>query len=281
MTDQPVCVITGPTHGIGRVTAQAMAVRGYRVVLACRNEPLGETMATRLGHHASAVACDLGDPANIERAAGRILEGCDRLDVLVNNAGAMLLDNRRIDALDAMMAVNHLGHFHLTRRLMPLIEATPGCRVVVVASAAHRSARLSLDDPLAVRQPAGGFAAYGRSKLANVLFALALARRLEGTGRTCNALHPGVVYSNFMSAAGGWLALFGPLIRPFVMDEQRGAATTVHVATAPELNEVNGAYFDARIVPSSPASLARDVELQERLWVASEAAVAATSSPSA
>ena len=266
----PVAVITGPTHGIGRETAKALAARGYRLILLCRDVARGEQVVETLHGDSQVIECELSDPASVARAGERILRSADRCDVLINNAGIMTLDREKIGGVDARMAVNHLGHFQLTHLLLPLITGTPASRIVVVASAAHASARMNPDDPLGVRENDGGMKAYARSKLANVLFAFALARRLEATDTVCNALHPGVVYSNLMHTAGGWVKLFSPLIKPFVLDERAGARASVHLACAAEAAQVSGRYHDARGRLCRAAPAATDRNLQERLWCASE-----------
>lgn len=266
----PVCLITGPTHGIGKAAAIALSEQGVQLVLGCRNVGLGESLRDSLPGPAHVMHVDLGEPESVVAFSNEVRGAVDRLDILVNNAGIMTTDGSRIGELDAMMAVNHLGPCLLTRRLLELCLATPGSRIVNVASRAHQRATADISDPLCAKSRLGGMGAYGQSKLANVLFTLALARRLEGTSTTCNALHPGVVGTNIMANAGGWLRLLGPIAKPFMLSESEGAKTLLYLALDDAAAELNGMYLDEKQRVKAPSRLAQNEELQEALWTASE-----------
>ncbi|MBX3246497.1 MAG: SDR family NAD(P)-dependent oxidoreductase [Myxococcales bacterium] len=204
-----------------------------------------------------------------------------KLHVLVNNAG-LVLDARTttVEGFETTFGVNHLGHFLLTQLLLDALKAAADedgeARVVNVSSDAHRWARRGIDwdDPQAEKKYAS-FDVYAKSKLANIYFTRALARRLEGTRVTTNALHPGVVATEFASSEDmGLLTSFGfKLVRPFLKTPAQGAATTIHLASAPELRGVTGDYF-ADSKPKHPMRLAQDDTLAERLWAISEQLVA-------
>ncbi len=269
-----VCVVTGATGGIGRATALGLARRGARIGIVARDPgraeaTLAELRAAAPGSDPALFLADLASLAQVRRVAGEIAAKLPRLDVLVNNAGAIHRERRRtIDGLELTFAVNHLAPFLLTALLREKLGASAPARVVVVASDAHRPARLDLDDLMSERDYSA-FRAYGRSKLANVMFTYALARRLEGTRVTANALHPGVVATGFGRNDPGWLRWGVRIAAPFMLSAEKGARTSLHVAASPELEGVSGRYFaNERPVRSSEASY--DVAAQERLWEASE-----------
>jgi NAD(P)-dependent dehydrogenase (short-subunit alcohol dehydrogenase family) len=272
--DGKVCLVTGATSGIGRETALELARRGATVALVARDGARGEATLAEVARAAAGAPpvlflADLASLGEVRRLAGEVSGRLPRLDVLVNNAGAIHMERKLTpDGHEMTFAVNHLAPFLLTTLLLPRLRASGKARVVNVASEAHRPARLDFEDLMGERDYAG-WKAYGRSKLANVLFTYELARRLDGTGVTTNALHPGVVATGFGRNDPGWLRVAVRLVSPFLIDARKGSATTVHVATAPELEGVTGRYFArSREAASSPASLDRGA--QRRLWEASE-----------
>jgi retinol dehydrogenase-14 len=215
----------------------------------------------------SSLLCDFSSQAAIRALAGEVLSRLDRLDVLVNNAGAVNKTRRlTVDGIERTFAVNHLGYFLLTNLLLDLLKRSAPARVVTVASIGHRRGTLDFADLGFER---GGYAimrAYTRSKLANVLFAGELARRLAGTGVTSNSLHPGSVATNIWSGAPTWAKpLIAILYRPFFISAREGGATIVQLAAAPELEGVTGKYFE-KGVAVAPAPLAQDEALAKRLW---------------
>ena len=273
-------LVTGGTTGIGFVTARALAEKGAAVTIVGRNPQRGEqaARAIRADVPRAEIRFERADLSLLDenrRLARIVAESVNRLDVLVNNAGA-IFSTRRVtaDGLEATFALNHMSYFLLTNLLLNRIRAAEAGRIVVVASIAHRRAELDFDD-LQCERRYSVRTAYSRSKLANVMFAYALARRLEGGPVTVNALHPGLVASRFGSN-NGWL--FRNAVRlgfrlSGAIGVEEGAELNIRLATDPALAGVSGRYFsDGREARSSAASLS--VEDQERLWAASEAIAA-------
>jgi retinol dehydrogenase-14 len=222
----------------------------------------------------SHLLCDFSSQASIRALAAEVLRGFDRLDVLVNNAGGVNKARRlTVDGIEMTFAVNHLGYFLLTNLLRDLIVRSAPARVVTVASIGHRRGTFDFADLGFER---GGYSimrAYMRSKLANVLFAAELARRLAGTGVTSNSLHPGSVATNIWSGAPTWAKpLIQILYRPFFISVEKGGATIVQLAASPELEGITGKYFE-KGAAVAPAPLARDEALAKRLWEVSAAMV--------
>jgi NAD(P)-dependent dehydrogenase (short-subunit alcohol dehydrogenase family) len=265
-------VVTGATSGIGLETAIGLARLGADVALTARDPARGEAALAAVraagpgGRHSLHLA-DLSRQAEVRRLAGS-LAALPRLDVLVNNAGAIHARRKlTADGLEMTFAVNHLAPYLLTRLLAPRLSAAGAARVVTVASEAHRVGRLDLEDLQAERGYAG-MRVYGTSKLCNILFAAALARRLAGSGVTSTSLHPGVIATGFGRNDSGWLNVLVRLARPLLKGPAEGARTSIHCAAHPSLDGVTGRYFkDCREVTPAPA--ARDEALGERLWEAS------------
>jgi NAD(P)-dependent dehydrogenase (short-subunit alcohol dehydrogenase family) len=267
-----VFIVTGANTGIGKETARGIAAEGGTVVMAVRDVGKGEAaradvVATTGNPDVSVMALDLASTRSIRDFAKAFSAKYDRLDVLVNNAGVWTRTKQKtLEGFEIVFGVNHLGTFLLTHELLPLLERTAPSRVVVVSSALHYRGRMVWDDLMFERRPFGGTTAYNQSKLANVLFAKALARRLEGTGVTVNALHPGVVATEltrelpgFVKAIAGW----------FMLTPAQGARTSLHLALSSEVEKASGAYFEkSRERKASAAAL--DVTAQERLWKISE-----------
>jgi NAD(P)-dependent dehydrogenase (short-subunit alcohol dehydrogenase family) len=269
------CVVTGATSGIGRATAVGLAAEGAHVAIVCRSPERGEeTLAeirARTGRaDGEMFLADLSSQAAIRTVAGEILARCPRIDVLVNNAGVAEMRRREtVDGIESTWAVNHLGYFLLTQLLLGRIRESAPARIVNVASDAHRFVR-SLDPD----HPEGDgrfrwWQAYGRSKLANILFTRELAHRLAGTGVTVNAAHPGAVATR-LGQHNAWWAV--PLIRVlglFFKSPEQGAATSLYLARTPELAGVSGRYF-ADCKEHGPTALACDEALAAQLWTSSE-----------
>ncbi len=272
-------VVTGANSGIGFETAATLAGMGARVVVTARNADKGREAAAAIGARAGRdgaaqlVVFDLGDLASVRRGADEILDQVPRLDVLVNNAGVVLTERTEtVDGYEATFAVNHLGPFLLTNLLLDRLRASTPARVVTVASAAHGAARRGMRfDDLQSEHHYRGMGVYGRSKLANILFTLELARRLEGTGVTANSLHPGTVRTGYGADgdARGFLAFGIKVARPFFLSPAKGARTSVFLASSPEVAGVSGQYF-VKCRPTQPRRWARDTEAARRLWQVSE-----------
>lgn len=281
--DKPVpdklVVITGGNAGIGKETAVALAREGFRVIITSRDPSRGASALEEIrGRSASdavdMMALDLAHFESIRRFAADLLAATDRLDVLVDNAGLVLQTRTTTDdGFETTFGVNHLGHFLLTNLLLDGLRANPdGARVVVVSSHAHKMARRGLDfDDLQSERRYRGFAAYSRSKLANVLFTRELARRLEGTSVTANALHPGYVNSRFGRDGDthGAFALGARIGSVFAISPEAGAQTSIYLGASPDVAGITGEYF-FKGRPTATSSAARDDAAARRLWEVSE-----------
>ena len=277
-------MITGATAGIGRATAFALARHGFRLGLVCRSRAKGEALSEALRAEAGAgdvalFVADLGVQIDVRRAADEILAGFPRLDVLLNNAGVFQTRfEETADGIETTLAVNHLAYFLLTDLLRERLVASAPARIVSVASNAHRFARLDLNDLEFRKRPFGAMRVYGTSKLLNVIWNAELARRLEGSGVSANCVHPGGVNTGLGDQNGGVLAQVGGLVKRFLRSPDKGAETSVHLATAPQLVDVSGRYF-ANCRERRPSAAARDAAAQAQLWELSEALVAGSASP--
>lgn len=273
------CVVTGASSGLGKVTATALSSMGAHVVMVCRDPARGEAAQADIvgasrNEKVDLLIADLSSQRQVRRVAADIRDRSDRLDVLVNNAGAMNTARTLTeDGIETTWAVNHLAYFLLTNELAALLRSSTPARVVNVSSRAHVGRRINFDDVQGERGYQG-YRIYGQSKLANVLFTYELARRLDGNGVTANCLHPGVVATGFGHnnrtdlfgrAFGGVLTA----IRPFLLSPERGAETSVYLASSPEVDGVTGKYFvKKKAVASSPESY--DEAAASRLWQLSE-----------
>lgn len=268
-----IALVTGATSGIGTETARGLARVGFRVGLVGRDPERTERTAAEIreavpGASIDGFVADLASQAEIRRLAAEVRASYPRLDVLVNNAGA-IFDRyaTTVDGIERTWALDHLAYLQLSLELLDLLKASAPARIISVASRAHRRGRIAFDDIGHARRYSP-IAAYSQAKLGNVLFSAALARRLSGSGVTSNALHPGVIASGFASGTGGWLGLGWRLIRPFLSSPEDGATTSLHLATSPRVEGVSGLYFErCKAVPSS--ALGRDTALQERVWAVS------------
>lgn len=273
-------LVTGANSGIGLETCVALARGGARVLATSRDPDRGRAAVAEIRDRAHSdavelVALDLGSLDAVRACAADVLARTERLDALVNNAGAVVGTRRETaDGFEMSLGVNHLGPFLLTHLLAPALLAAPAARVVTVASLAHRRADLDLDDLMWERRPYQSMAAYGASKLANILFAGELARRLGPAGVTSTSLHPGTVRSGFARDGDGhWLLRVGVRVAaPLFVDAQRGASTSVHAAASPAMEGVTGVYLSRRRV-ATPSSAARDDALARALWDRSAALV--------
>ena len=269
------CLITGGSDGIGYVAAQELARMGATVVIAGRNNTKTATAAARIigetgNRDVRYLLADLSSQGDVRRLADHVKQQMPRLDVLVNNAGAIFLSNRRsVDGIEMTFALNHLGYFLLTTLLLDLLKDSTPARIVNVSSSSHFSAGNFRLEDLPKSGSNGGYRAYGRSKLCNILFTYELARRLEGSGVTVNALHPGLVRTNIARNNG----LLGRVVNFFIgargVDAVKGAETLNYLATSPEVAGITGKFFvDCRAVPSS--ALSYDAGLASDLWELSE-----------
>lgn len=272
-----VVAITGANAGIGRSTAKALAQNGATVLACGRNTAKldGAIESIRESTGNSRIfpfVADLSSLAQVRQLAASISQKHDRLDVLINNAGIAV--DRRVeteDGFELIFAVNYLAPFVLTNELLPLLKATAPARVVTVSSALHASVKsLDLDD-LQSNLRFKWTTAYNRAKLASIMFSNELARRLEGSGVTSNSLHPGVVDTQFGSDGDlrGFDALLFRVMKWFLPGPEAGAKTSIYVATAPELSQISGCYFE-KCRQTAPSTLALDDALAGQLWKATE-----------
>jgi NAD(P)-dependent dehydrogenase (short-subunit alcohol dehydrogenase family) len=264
-------LVTGATSGIGLEAAVELARRGARVAIVgrdpARTDAARHAIRARSGSDAAShLLCDFSVQAQVRALADAFRARHGRLEILINNAGAVNKARRLTpEGIEATFAVNHLGYFLLTNLLLDLLRTSAPARVVSVASVAHRRGTLDFDD-LGFARGYSIMRAYARSKLANVLFAAELARRLAGTGITSNSVHPGSVATNIWSGAPLWARpIIHFVFRPSFVSAERGARGLVQLAASPELEGVTGEYFEGgRPVP--PAPLAADPALARRLW---------------
>jgi NAD(P)-dependent dehydrogenase (short-subunit alcohol dehydrogenase family) len=263
-------VITGGTSGIGEVAALELAQMGARIVLVGRDKPRAQTTLARLRERGPGLAhtvhyADLTRLAEMKRVAAQIAGAEPRIDVLINNAGAMFAARRVTeDGLERTFALNHMAYFVVTAGLRERLTASAGARIVNTASDAHRGAMLDFDN-LQSEKGFGAMQAYGRSKLCNILFTRELARRLHGTGVTANCLHPGFVATRFGDQSGGLISHMVWLAKYFAIPPTEGAKTVVYLAASPEADGVSGKYFyKCRATTPSPA--AEDDHAASALW---------------
>jgi len=268
------CLITGATSGIGKATALALARMGATLVLVCRDRNRGEQTraairAQSAGAEVDLMLADLASQQEIRRLAGEFLTTGRPLHVLVNNAGVVNTSRSvTVDGIETVFAVNHLAYFLLTHLLLDRLQQSAPARIISVASDAHKFGAMNFDDLQAERRYRT-MRVYGQSKLANILFTYELARRLQGTGVTVNCLHPGAVATGLGTNNGAWAKPIIKLLGLFFRSPERGAATSIYLASSPEVEGTSGKYFvDCRPRRSSPASY--DEASAKRLWEISE-----------
>ena len=275
MTGRTV-LVTGGTGGIGLATAAGLAELGARVGIVGRDPARTKTAAERLrgsGGEVDVFVADLSSQQEVRRLAKEVLAAYPRLDVLVNNVGGYWATRHTtVDGLEHTFAVNHLAPFLLTNLLLDRLRASAPARVVTVSSGAQAMGTIDFED-LQGEHDYSGQRAYNQSKLANVMFTYELARRLQGSGVTANALHPGVVRTNFgREDSKGWMRLMLPVIRPFLKSPERGAATSLYLASSPDVEGVSGRYF-ANSKPKTSSKASQDTTAAVRLWDVSAALV--------
>lgn len=273
-----ICLVTGANSGIGKETALALAEKGATVVMICRDQTRGEAARQEIAEKSKNEAIDLliadmSSQKSIRAVAAEFQQKYNALHVLVNNAGAAFRGRQEsVDGIELTFALNHMGYFLLTDLLLDMIKCSTPARIVNVASDAHKGANLDFND-LQLTKKYALFKAYANSKLANVLFTYELERRLNGaedSGITVNALHPGVVRTNIW---GGMIPLVGPIIKfvgRFTMrSPEEGAATSIYLASSPEVEGVSGKYF-VDCAEKYPSRVAQDEEFARKLWEVSE-----------
>jgi NAD(P)-dependent dehydrogenase (short-subunit alcohol dehydrogenase family) len=270
-------LVTGATNGIGKVTALELARMGAQVVIvgrsAERSAAVVQEIQGKTGNgQVEALVGDLSLRREVRRVAEEFKAGHSRLHVLVNNAGA-IYDQRQEteEGLERTFALNHISYFLLTNLLLDVLKASAPARVVNVSSGAHAMGKLDFNDLQNQKSYSmGGFRAYGQSKMMNILFTYELARRLKDTGVTVNALHPGAVATGFGRNNRGLFNRIFAMLGPFMLTPERGAETSLYLASSPEAEGVTGRYFE-RKQPTASAPASYDEATQRRLWEVSEA----------
>lgn len=270
-----VCLVTGATSGIGRETALGLAKAGATVLMAARDRERGDAVAREIRSAAAPgnvelLIGDLACQGDVTALADQLRQGHDRLDVLVHNAGAVNTTRRVTgDGIEATLAVNHLAPFLLTNLLGPLLQATPGSRVVTVSSYMHTRVKNIPWDDLQAEHAYNAAATYNLTKLMNVLFTNELARRWAATSVTANALHPGwPLKTNLGREQTGAGGLFDRASKLIGSSAAKGARTSLYLAGSPEVASVTGQYF-SRCRPAKSSALSHDAVAAERLWVRS------------
>lgn len=276
------CLVTGANQGIGKETAVALAQMGAEVVITARHREKGEAaladIRQRSGNdRVDLMLADFASFDSIRQFASAFQSTHPRLHVLVNNAGAYNATRTLTrDGFETTFGVNHLGYFLATKLLLDTIKASAPARIVSVSSNAHTRGKMNFDDLQGERSYAG-FGAYGQSKLANVLFTYELARRLEHTGVTANCLHPGVVMTGFgknnPGMIGSLFGVFQAVGRPFLLTPEKGAQTSIYLASSPDVEGVTGKYF-AKSREKQSNAISHDPEVARRLWEVSEEMIA-------
>ncbi len=269
------CVVTGATSGIGEATARNLASRGATLGLVCRDLAKGERTVECIRAQTPEAPlrlfrADLESQADIRRVAGELAEAYPQIHLLVNNAGIVNLSySETVDGIETTFAVNHLAYFLLTNLLLDRLRGSAPARIVNVASDAHKFVRGMNFDDLGHKQKYASMRVYGHSKLANILFTRELARRLDASGVTVNAVHPGAVATGLAGNNGAWAKAVMKVVGLFFKSPDKGAATSLFVATSPEIEGLSGRYF-ANCKERTPGAAARDDVAAARLWAISE-----------
>jgi NAD(P)-dependent dehydrogenase (short-subunit alcohol dehydrogenase family) len=266
-----ICLVTGATAGIGKITATALAVRDAELVIHGRDQAKVEDTAREIRSSSgnpkvSYLLADFSDLDQVRQMAAAFQRQYDRLDVLVNNAGAFF--NRRVPTpygVEMTFLVNHLAPFTLTNLLLEMLKNSAPARIINVSSEGHRQGKINFED-LGFRKSYFSMKAYGRSKLANILFTYELARRLEGSGVTANALHPGHIATDIWNTNFGML---GPALKWFMariaLSPEEGAENSIYLATSPEVEGISGKYF-IKNEPAQSSADSCDEEIARALW---------------
>lgn len=276
-----IVLLTGGNDGIGKQTAIGLAKKGATIIIACRKMEKAEQAVETIikaseNDRVAAIPLDLASFDSIRRCAERFQSEYDRLDVLVNNAGLFTSNlQKTAEGFEMQFGVNHLGHFLLTKLLLPQLLAAPAPRVLHVSSRGHFGGSIDWGNLRGERgqEAYQGLAAYAQSKLANVLFARELARRYPQI--SSNALHPGVVRTSIANKGGNfWISLGWTIGKLFMISEEKGAQTSIYLASSPEVADVSGQYFDENQAQRFPSRKAQDDALAARLWELSEQFIA-------
>jgi NAD(P)-dependent dehydrogenase (short-subunit alcohol dehydrogenase family) len=265
-----VCMVTGATSGLGKVTAKVLAQNGATVIVVGRSLEKSTATVNQIKEETGNaevefMIADLSVQKDIRQLVQQFKSRHQRLDVLVNNAGAVFYKRQEtIDGIEMTFAVNYLGHFLLTNLLLDTLKASAPARIINVSSGLHERAKIDFDD-LQSKKSYSGTGAYGQAKLAVVLFTHELARRLEGTEVTVNAVNPGLVATKFGLEGSRVMGFMKRMVNVFGKSPEQGAQTTIYLATSPDVENVTSKYFEnQKAVESSRASY--DEAVARRLW---------------
>lgn len=270
LMDGKVCMVTGATSGIGQVTALELAKMGAIVVAMGRNPQKGVKTVEMIKRHSASetvafLEADLSSQQSIRELVQTFTRQYDHLHVLVNNAGAVYGKRETsVDEIEMTFALDHLGPFLLTELLLPLLKSSAPARIVTVSSRVHATGHINFDD-LQGEKHYASFRAYGQAKLANVLFTYELARRLQGTGVTANCVAPGIVATNFGANNGGPMAFFSRATHFIARTPEKGAETSIYLASSPLVEGVTGKYFFDRVEKKSSKE-SYDAAIAQQLW---------------
>ena len=264
-------MVTGANSGIGKATALALAQMGATVVMVCRDRARGEEAQNEIitkskNNAVDLLLADLSSQQSIRHLVEHFQQHYTHLHVLINNAGAAFPRRREtVDGLEMTFAVNYLAPFLLTHVLLDVLKASAPARIINVSSDSHEAGYIKLDN-LQSKHPYGSMKVYGQAKLAVVLFTYELARRLEGTGVTVNCLHPGFVATHFgQRDVGPAFRLIVKVIGSFGTSPEKGAKTSIYLASSPVVEGVTGTYF-VKSIPKRSAAISYDKSLQRHLW---------------
>ena len=270
-----VVIVTGANSGTGKWTAIELAKMEAKVVMVCRDKLRGEAALREVkelsgNETVELMICDLASLSSVKNFCDLFKNKYDKLDILVNNAGVILPSRHETrDGYELQFGVNHLGHFLLTNLLLDLIIKSAPSRIIVVASGAHKAGKIHFED-INLTNKWNMLKAYSQSKLANVLFTYELSRRLEGTGVTVNALHPGTVKSNFaVNRDTGFGKVIMKGLQPFFQTAQKAAGTSIYLSSSDEVEGITGKYYHKNKALES-SNLSYDEETAEKLWTISE-----------
>lgn len=272
-----VCLITGGTNGIGKSAARELARLGATVIIVGRDaqktaQVVTEIRAASDNKNVDSLLGDLSSQGDIRRLATEFKRKYSYLHVLLNNAGGFFMQRQlSVDGIEMTFALNHLAYFLLTDLLLDTIQASAPARIINVSSGAHTSGKIEFDNLQGERNYSAS--AYGHSKLGNILFTMELARRLEGTSVTVNALHPGFVSTGFGKNNPGFLMKLMRVVVPLIArSPEKGAETSIYLASSPEVEKITGKYFyDSKVTPMAPQ--ATDMAVAKKLWDVSAAMI--------
>lgn len=274
MTEK-ICLITGATSGIGKATAIALAQQGFTLILPCRQLARGKEVQDLIQRQSPEArihlfSCDIASLQSVRDFVNTFRQHYSALHLLINNAGVFNMRREEtLEGFEKTFATNHLGHFLLTLLLLDLIQTSAPARIINVSSHMHYRGEIHFDD-LHKKQKYHRVQAYNDSKLANVLFTLELAQRLQETSVTVNCLHPGVIATNIWPSNAWYFKMLIPVLKLFFRTPEQGAKTTLFLATDPSVATISGKYFDENQKEKHPSRKALDKELRKRFWEVSE-----------